>query len=749
MTGDRVTAHIFRVEKDPRWLVTIEGWNPKHEPAVESVCALVNGYCGVRAAVEEGSSVSNPGTFLNGVFDAAHEMVAQAAATPEHHVIAAPTPELVKAPDWSHIRVMLDGVPLQLVEDQLLYQKRTLDMRRGILVREWRVRHGVRTTSLRSLRFASLDDRHLLGQVLEITPEDWSGRIALEMLVEGDVTNEGGTRHLIGLQTHRESDRLWLTAVTSEKGIAVCLGSWARLTTGHDSQIDGVQECTRHDLVHRWVFQGEPGQSYTCEKLCVLFTSRDTPNPVERVTEGLHRAVEQGLPVVLEASARSWALRWASADIHIDGDEGIQQQTRFALYHLIGCANPNDERASPGARSLTGERYKGHVFWDTEIFVLPFFVFTHPPTARALLMYRYHTLPAARDKARALGYKGALYAWESTDTGVDVTPSFVFNAAGERLEILTGLQEHHISADIGYAIWQYWKATDDTAFFIQAGAEMLCEIARFWASRVVQGENGLFHIEAVIGPDEYHETVTDNAYTNCMARWVLRRAVDAVTWLRIHHPEPLVALSEKIGLGEKEIHTWSTVADKLVDNFDAQTALLEQHRGYFDLAPANLEDYEPRKQTMDVILGWQKLIRTQIIKQADVVMLLVLLGTHYPRHVWEANYRFYEPRTAHDSSLSASMHALMAARLGDLDDAERFFRKAASIDLDFEHGVTAAGGVHIAALGGMWQALVFGFGGLIVTDQGLKFEPHVPKGWGSVRIPLRWRGEQVYHDVHG
>ncbi|MFQ5847985.1 MAG: glycoside hydrolase family 65 protein [Candidatus Methylomirabilales bacterium] len=748
MIGNRVTGDIFRVENDPRWLVTIEGWTPKHEPAVESLCALVNGYCGVRAAVEEGSSVSNPATFLNGVFDAAHDMVAQSAATPEHQVIAAPTPELVKGPDWSRIRVMLEGVPLQVVEDHLLHHKRILDMRRGVLVREWRVRHGTRTTSLRSLRFASLDDRHLLGQVLEITPEDWSGQIVLEMLVEDDVTNEGGVRHLIGLQTHRDSDRLLLTAVTSEKGIAICLGAWARLTTGHGTQMDGVQECTQQALIHRWVFQAERGQSYTCHKLCALFTSRDSPKPAERVSKELDRAVVQGFPAILTASTRSWGLRWASTDIRIDGDDIIQHQTRFALYHLIGCANPADEYASPGARSLTGERYKGHVFWDTEIFVLPFFIFTHPPTARALLMYRYHTLPAARNKAHSLGYRGALYAWESTDTGVDVTPSFVINAAGERLEILTGLQEHHISADIGYAIWQYWKATDDTAFFVHAGAEMLCEIARFWASRVVQREDGCFHIEAAIGPDEYHETVTDNAYTNCMARWVLRRAVDAAGWLRIHHAEQWVALSEKIGLADEEIDRWSHVAEKLVDNCDPHTGLFEQYRGYFDLVPVDLGDYEPREQTMDVILGWQELVRTQIIKQADVVMLLVLLGHHYSRSVWEANYRFYEPRTSHDSSLSASMHALMAARLGDLNDAERYFRKAASIDLDFEHGVTAAGGVHIAALGGMWQALVFGFGGLMVTDQGPTFAPHVPKGWGPLRIPLRWRGEQLYHDVH-
>ncbi|MEE9125303.1 MAG: glycoside hydrolase family 65 [candidate division NC10 bacterium] len=748
MVGGNANADIFSVTEDSRWLLTIDGWNPKWEPAVESVCALVNGYCGVRAAVEEGSSVSSPATFVNGVFDAAHELVAQAATTPEHQVIAAPTPELVKAPDWSRIRVIIEGVPLQLEKDHLLQQTRTLDMRRGVLVREWRVHDGMRTTRLRSLRFASLDDRHLLGQFLEITPEDWSGEIALEMLVEGEITSEGGVRHLVGVHTHQESDRLLISAATSERKVSLCLGAWARLTTHQGRQIDGTRECQERTLVHRWTFRAERGQSYTCERLCALFTSRDAPQPAELVLERLNGGIATGLPALLKASARAWALRWGSADIHIDGDDVIQQQTRFALYHLIGCANPEDERASPGARSLTGERYKGHVFWDTEIFVLPFFVFTHPPTARALLMYRYHTLPAAREKAQALGYKGALYAWESTDTGVDVTPPFVFNAAGERLEILTGLQEHHISADIGYAIWQYWKTTNDQEFFIQAGAEMLFEIARFWASRVFQGEDGHFHIRNVIGPDEYHETVNDNAYTNCMARWVLRRGIEAAGWLRVHHPEQFTALVDTVGLDEGEIVVWSRVAEKLVDNCERTTGIIEQYRGYFDLQPADLRKHDPRRQTMDVILGWQPLSKTQIIKQADVVMLLVLLGDHYPRHVWEANYRFYEPRTSHDSSLSASFHALMAARLGDLNDAERFFHIAANIDLDFEQGVTAAGGVHIAALGGMWQALVFGFGGVIVSDQGLRFEPHVPHHWGTVRIPLQWRGEQLYHCVN-
>jgi trehalose/maltose hydrolase-like predicted phosphorylase len=429
--------------------------------------------------------------------------------------------------------------------------------------------------------------------------------------------------------------------------------------------------------------------------------------------------------------------------VEIYGDDDTQRKARFAIYHLIGCANPEDEYASVGARSLTGERYKGHVFWDTEIFVLPFFVYTHPPTAWALLMYRYHTLPAARERARAMGYRGALYAWESTDTGADVTPPFVYNSAGERLEILTGFQEHHISADVAYAIWQYWRATRDEAFLSNAGAEMMLEIACFWASRAERGEDGRYHIRKVIGPDEFHEHADDNAFTNLMAQWVLRRGLETVEWLRKHHPDRWRELAGRIGLDESELALWEEVAEGLVDNFDPETNLFEQHSGYFELEDIDLRDLEPRTKSVDAILGWSRLTRSQIIKQADVIMLLFLLGDEYPREVHEANFRFYEPRTTHDSSLSPSFHALAAARAGDLETARRYFERAANLDLDFAHGVTAAGGVHIAALGGMWHALVFGFGGMYVEDEGPRFEPHVPEDWQTLRFLALWRGLQL------
>jgi trehalose/maltose hydrolase-like predicted phosphorylase len=741
--GQRVEQDVFATDFDPRWVLIAEGWEPGREPGIEAVFALVNGYLGTRAALEEGGDASNPATFISGVFDTVTEEVAQAAATPEHRIIAAPTPELVVAPDWSRLRIEVDGEPLSIEDAELLEQRRTLDMRRGVLLRQWRIRTSGRTTRLRSLRFASLEDRHVLGQVLELTPEDWSGSVEVEAIVDADVTNDGGVRHLIEHRTRRVDGGMLLTTATSEKHVQVCFAAAATLQENEGRELDLEEAPTSTALVLRWSFDATQGRTCTMRKIVTVFTSRDDADPAARAAERLKEAVGVGVPALLERSARAWAGRWAGSDVEITGDDETQRRARFAIYHLIGCANPHDEHASPGARSLTGERYKGHVFWDTEIFVLPFFVYTHPPTARALLMYRYHTLPAAREKARAMGYRGALYAWESTDTGVDVTPPFVYNSAGERLEILTGSQEHHVSADIAYATWQYWHATQDETFLLEAGAEMLLELARFWASRVERGEDGRYHIRKVIGPDEFHEHTVDNAYTNRMAQWTLRRGLETVEWMRECHPERWRELSAQIGFEEAELSMWDEVAEGLVDNFDPEIGLFEQHRGYFDLEYIDLSTFEPRTKSMDVLLGWSALTRSQIIKQADVMMLLFLLGDEYPHRVHEANFRFYEPRTSHDSSLSPSFHALAAARLGDLQTAERYFERAAKLDLDFAHGVTAAGGVHIAALGGMWHALLFGFGGMFIGKEGPRFEPHVPEDWRTMRFPVRWRGSQL------
>ncbi|MGI9540405.1 MAG: glycoside hydrolase family 65 protein [Miltoncostaeaceae bacterium] len=732
-------ADPFRLS-DPAWLLAFEGWDPAREPAIEAICAMVNGYCGVRAAVEEGSAASGPGTYLNGVFDAAGEAASQASVTPEHAIVAAPTSELVRAPEWSGFRLAVDGARIELDDAELLAQRRTLDLARGVLVREWTLRTRVGTTRLRSLRFVSLSQRHLLGQIVEISPEDWSGEIDFAALLDADVTNDGGGRHLVDTTARSSGHRAAVTAVTATSRVEIAMVAGSRLFDGDREASLAGNESGAHAALQRWRVAAEPGRVIRFEKVVAVSTSRDGPDPLLAADAHLDAALRVGVAELVAESADAWAERWRDADVRIGSDETVQRQTRFAIYHLIGSANPDDERASPGARALTGERYKGHVFWDTEIFVLPFFVFTHPPSARSLLMYRFHTLPAARDRAASLGYRGALYAWESTDSGADLTPPFVINSAGERLEILTGEQEHHISADVAYAVCRYWDATGDDEFLLSAGAEILFEVARFWCSRATVGSDGRHHILRVIGPDEYHENVDDNAYTNQLARFALRRASAAASWMRGFHPSRWRALVTRLGLDDAEIANWSGVSEGLVDGRDGESLVIEQHRGFSELAAAELDSFEPRSATMDVLMGWERLVGTQILKQADVLMLPTLLPDEMRDGEVEANYDHYEPRTSHDSSLSAAVHALVAARIGRREDAVRYFKKAATIDLDLDRGVTAAGGIHIAALGGMWQALVFGFAGAITAKEGVDLRPDVPDRWGEVEFALRWRG---------
>jgi kojibiose phosphorylase len=268
-----------------------------------------------------------------------------------------------------------------------------------------------------------------------------------------------------------------------------------------------------------------PGEICRLDRVVALYTSRDTSEPLETARRHAQRAIED-IAGITAQHRDVWLARWKTSDIRVEGDPAAQRALRLAIYHLVSAANPRDDRVSIGARGLAGTAYKGHVFWDTDIFMLPFFTLTYPEAARALLMYRYHTLPAARAKAARLGYRGALYAWESTDSGEEVTPPFVVAPDGEVIRILTGEQEQHISADVAFAVWSYWEATEDECFLIEAGAEILIETARFWASRVTREEDGRYHIRCVIGPDEYHETVDDNAYTNGLARWNLQVAAE-------------------------------------------------------------------------------------------------------------------------------------------------------------------------------------------------------------------------------
>jgi trehalose/maltose hydrolase-like predicted phosphorylase len=454
-------------------------------------------------------------------------------------------------------------------------------------------------------------------------------------------------------------------------------------------------------------------------------TVPDREDALDRVTA----ARRHGFDRLLSDHRSSWAERWRTTDIVIDGDDELQRLVRFSLFHLISSVADRGE-AAVGARGLTGPAYRGHVFWDSDVFVLPFLAATHPPAARAMLEYRLRRLDAARAIATGLGRRGVRFPWESAGSGFDVTPSLARDQAGRVVPIRTGELEEHIVADVAWAASFYVDWTDDAAFAEGPARELLIETARYWASRIRMDASGLAHIYGVIGPDEYHEPVDDNAFTNVMARWNLRRAAAVAPGL----------------VAEEERRPWLELADALADGYDSGTQVYEQFAGFHRLEPLVIADLARRPIAADLLLGQERVAAAQVIKQADVLMLHHLVPEEVAAGSLEPNLAYYEPRTAHGSSLSPAIHAALFARARRAGPALEALKLACRIDVDDLTGTTS-GGLHLATMGGVWQALVFGFAGVRASSSGLTLDPWLPDAWNALGLNLTYRGRPVHITV--
>jgi trehalose/maltose hydrolase-like predicted phosphorylase len=493
----------------------------------------------------------------------------------------------------------------------------TLDLRRGILLSEARqLKSPGLAIRLRALRLVSLSARAVGQQLVQLEIEEGEVEITLEALFGGvnlGLVSEYLDQDLGVWHTHR-----------SGKGLAIATASSLQID-GHDLPPSALGQ-----LKWSWNWKSRPGQVVCFERsVAVVRSDTEGQDPGGGARDELGVARRLGWRGVLTKHEAAWEHRWQCSDVEVEGDAAAQQTLRFAIYHLNSAANPADERVSIGARALTGDDYRGHVFWDTEIFLLPFYVLTWPEAARSLLMYRFHTLDGARAKAAGMGWRGALYAWESADTGAEATPEQAIGPDRQVIDILCGKQEQHISADIAYAVWQYWQATGDEQFLLDAGAEILIETGRFWSSRANLEGDGRHHIRGVIGPDEYHEHIDDNAFTNVMARWNIRRALDVAALLRERWPQRWKSLSCRIGVDDTEMAQWLKVAQTMATGLDRKTGLYEQFEGFFALEDIDLTDYAGRSVPMDVVLGRERISKSQVIKQADVVAILALLPEEF------------------------------------------------------------------------------------------------------------------------
>ncbi|MGC2395200.1 MAG: glycosyl hydrolase family 65 protein [Rhodomicrobium sp.] len=718
MTEPDWNIDVLEATRDSAWILGTEGYDPLRESSTESRFAVSNGFLGVRGgrAVTRGARwVVPPRTYVAGVFD-----------TPPSELAI---PVLVPAASWLQVRISVPGQPLVHDPFDVPSHRMTLDMKRGLVMTDWsHCQAGVVSMRLRTLRLVSLSERAVGLQVMRLEIDEGEADIALEAGFEGFDLGLICTRLEGGLaewRTHFSGKRL-------------------AMATALDFQLDGqslpAEACGPLKFFWRW--KTRPGQVAWLERTVSFVRSHNSSDPGALAREKLEAARQAGWRGIVRSHEEAWRKRWEASDVVIEGDEAAQRALRFAIYHLISAANPSDDSTSIGARALTGDDYHGHVFWDTEIYLLPFYTWTWPEAARAALMYRFHTLNGARQKAAGMGWRGALYAWESTDTGLETTPTQVVGPDRRVIQVLCGTQEQHISADVAYAVWQYWRITGDDEFFRAAGAEILFETARFWANRALMEADGRSHIRGVIGPDEYHEEIDDNAYTNVMARWNIRRALESVEILRERWPDAWKRLSSKLHLRQPELDEWRQVADSIVDGLAAETGLFEQFSGFFGLEYVNLNDYAGRSVPMDVVLGRERTQNTQVVKQADVVALLALLPEEFPGDMASKNFRYYEPRCGHGSSLSPAMHGVAAARIGDAEMALQYFQQSAAIDLS-DSVVGIGGGVHIAALGANWMVAVLGIAGLAARSDGISLDPILPSAWRKMAFAVQWRGRSL------
>jgi len=666
--------------------------------------------------------------------------------------------ELCTAPNGLFVAIELDGQPLTI--DPSRPAEIELTLATGEVTSRWFARTPDGATALVSMRrFAGLHDLHLLAQQLTVVP-DADAAVTVTAGIDDDVWSLNGA-HFASVTTEIADDLVTSRCITVERG--------TELAVATRSVVDGLDGPDPRDVLEpmvptgaagvtarRWRGRAVAGAAVTVETAMGVATSNDDDvDPSDgagapaTAIGSVRRMAADGYRATLGRSAAAWASFWDTADVRVEGDPAAQAALRFSIYHNRIATPAHVDRLPIGARGLSCQAYQGAAFWDQEMFNLPAFLHTHPDTARRLLVYRWRTLDGARRKATRLGYRGAYYAWISGDTGDELCPDFFF------VDVLTGrpIRNHfnvwqmHISPDIAHAVWRYWEATGDVDFLADHGAEIVFEVARFLHSFARYDEvNDRYELIRLLGPDEWHENVDNNTYTSRLSRLALRHASAIRALLERERPDALAALDARLGLTADEIDGWHRLQDKLFEHRpDPDTLLIEPFDGFFELEDCRPADLRLRLLDPGEYWGWPNgvAVHTQVSKQPDIVQLFAI-DPSVPLDVQRANYRYYEPRCSHGSSLSHSVHATVAARLGDdpelIDQAYEYFMDTAALDLRTNvHSVvggTFIGGMHTAANAGAYQTAVFGFGGLTVAGGVVTIAPRLPRGWTALEFAV-------------
>lgn len=758
------------MKKDDAWKVIYEDYVPEHEKLRESLCALGNGYFVTRGATEESDAGGPhyPGTYLAGGYNRAKSEVSGRIIENE---------DLVNWPNWLCLTFRHDnGKWFNLDEVKILFFRQELNLYQGQLKRELRFRDNEeRETSLVTRRFVNMNNPHLAGIEWTLTPENWSGKIQVRSALDGTVTNSGVPRYSSLTSTHLQpleigqfdDETFYLQVQANQSKTQMVQGARTRIfyknkqltpdtrffkKTGYAAQLIDC-ECKEKEPVR-------------VEKIVSVYSSRDRAI-TEPVMEARDTLADAGnFEDLFESNSRARAELWHRCDIDIKDRDNTQIILRLHIFHILQTASTHTIGLDVGipARGWHGEAYRGHIFWD-ELFVFPFLNFQLPELARSLLMYRYHRLPSARRAARNEGFKGAMYPWQSGSNGREESQVVHLNPQSGEWDADNTYLQRHVGVAIAYNIYQYYEATRDIEFLMAYGAEMMFEIARFWSSITTYNKKReKFEIRGVVGPDEFHTEYPDsdkpglnnNAYTNVMAVWVLRTALDFVDLLSDTRKKELFS---DLKIGDEEIRRWEEISRKMYVPF-MKSGIISQFEGYEDLEDLDFDKYREKYgdiHRLDRILKAEgdNPNRYKVSKQADVLMLLFLLsaeeleslfkrmGYHFDRAIIPETVNYYLERSSHGSTLSRLVFSWVYSRT-DREESYQAFKESLRSDFEDIQGGTTAEGIHLGAMAGTVDMIQRCYTGLEIRGGILWLNPRLPREIKGFNMRVRYRGHWMW-----
>jgi maltose phosphorylase len=728
---EELMLNKFKIDE---WKVIEEGFDPQTNRFSESIFSLGNEHMGLRGFFEEGySGDSLKGTYVAGVYYPDKTRVGWwKIGYPEFFA------KVLNSTNWIGIDIEVDGKRLDLANARIKDFQRELDMREGKLTRSfiWGEEDG-KETAFVFTRFLSMAENCIGCISVKVRPLNYSGKITLAPYLDGNVANEDanyGENFWEEVTRAVDFDQALLVMRTKKSGFILATATAARvLLNGEPLVPDTELSAAERRVGFRFDVTAERGQEVELQKFVSVCTSRDfaESNLVAATRERLNQAMQKGYYELFHEHYRVLEQKWQESDVVIEGDPRAQQGIRYNIFQLNQTYTGKDPRLNIGPKGFTGEKYGGSTYWDTEAFCFPFYLYTNEEVARNLLYYRYLQLDKAKENAGKLGLKGALYPMVTMDG----------QECHNEWEIT--FEEIHRNAAIAYAIYNFTHYTGNNSYLYQYGIEVLIEISRFWADRVTyQVKKDQYMILGVTGPNEYENNVNNNWYTNTMAAWTLEYTLASISGMEQSDPVRFGQVIAQSGLSQTERQKWQEIVIKMYRPYVAELGIFEQNDLYMDKEQLLVKDIPPEELPLNKHWSWDRILRSCFIKQADVIQGIYFLPERFDLVCKKRNFDFYEPRTLHESSLSASIYSIVASWIGYHDKAYELYLRTARLDLD-NYNDDTDDGIHLTSMAGSWSSIVQGFAGAAVRNNRFHLIPYIPEEWQGYSFKITFRGRKL------